>query len=373
MSSDSAQPLETPEKLPHSSNPSTPKEVTLEVISEVNSEVPQEENQSILTPIPGLEVESHSTTPRNNVNKGNMDRKCDHGDPAVLRVVKKQGRNQGRKFYSCPHYPKDSSCNYFRWEEPDCLPGGYPSILRYRSISMPRGATDYTSANNVDKITEIYDDLPGDADRLWLQSDKEEQYHTATLPDNANNANHNGDSDNVNINANDNNDNNDANNNNNGTESYDDLSNLRPEDVDPAWLQSVIDEEQSRAISSASAVVPEVESANLLTKEQTRAFHSKTYEKWERVPKFTSGQLLDVITNHFMTQEGEEENIDKIRSHREKVLEDLKKAQKEVIALKKELNRSKLEINIEIAQKRLLQYEKDHLEKENRALKKRRQ
>lgn len=41
---------------------------------------------------------------------------CHHGIPAVLRVVRKSGKNHGREFYCCCH-DRLSSCHFFLWRE----------------------------------------------------------------------------------------------------------------------------------------------------------------------------------------------------------------------------------------------------------------
>ncbi|CAG8504321.1 2544_t:CDS:1 [Diversispora eburnea] len=333
-----------------------------------DSSTPQEDSQ--LIPIP--EVSTHealnvsvSPTPRSRVREREV-RKCNHGDLAILRVVKKGGQNHGRKFYSCPHFPKGASCDYFCWEEPEYLPGGYPSIFNRRRISMQkmtRGVTRIPQHSFTNVANDANDDNNDDNNDInnvnkVIIIEEEEKFHVATASSN-------------NINdTNDTNNTNDADNGNVVTEPYDDLSDLRPEDVDPTWLQSVIEEEEQ-----LRAALPEPETKSICPtyKGKTGALFSlKAYENWEKVPKFTPEQFRDVIVNHFMTHEGKEKNINEIFLQKDKALKDLEKTQEEVDTLKKELERSKLETNVEITQKRLLQHEKNQLEEENRKLKKRR-
>ena len=40
--------------------------------------------------------------------------KCSDGATAVVRTVRKAGRNQGKFFFSCPK-PMKASCNFFEW------------------------------------------------------------------------------------------------------------------------------------------------------------------------------------------------------------------------------------------------------------------
>ncbi|NXJ60965.1 NEIL3 Endonuclease, partial [Rostratula benghalensis] len=39
-----------------------------------------------------------------------------HGRPCVLRLVRKEGENQGRRFYSCP-LPPETRCHHFQWAD----------------------------------------------------------------------------------------------------------------------------------------------------------------------------------------------------------------------------------------------------------------
>ena len=41
---------------------------------------------------------------------------CSHGLPAVLRTVRKAGKNRGRQFYACP-LDMMRSCHFFLWKE----------------------------------------------------------------------------------------------------------------------------------------------------------------------------------------------------------------------------------------------------------------
>ena len=41
---------------------------------------------------------------------------CSHGLPAVLRTVRKAGKNRGRQFYACP-LEMARSCHFFLWKE----------------------------------------------------------------------------------------------------------------------------------------------------------------------------------------------------------------------------------------------------------------
>ena len=40
---------------------------------------------------------------------------CNCGDRAVRKTVEKKGRNQGKQFWGCPHFP--DGCKYFRWAD----------------------------------------------------------------------------------------------------------------------------------------------------------------------------------------------------------------------------------------------------------------
>ncbi|CAN2388695.1 GRF zinc finger [Pristimantis euphronides] len=46
----------------------------------------------------------------------NSPRCSKHNRPSVLRVVKKDGENKGRQFYSCS-LPRDARCDYFEWAD----------------------------------------------------------------------------------------------------------------------------------------------------------------------------------------------------------------------------------------------------------------
>lgn len=39
---------------------------------------------------------------------------CECQQPAILLTVRKEGPNQGRKFYKCS---EQNGCKYFEWEE----------------------------------------------------------------------------------------------------------------------------------------------------------------------------------------------------------------------------------------------------------------
>ena len=41
---------------------------------------------------------------------------CSHGLPAVLRTVRKAGKNRGRQFFACP-LDMARSCHFFLWKE----------------------------------------------------------------------------------------------------------------------------------------------------------------------------------------------------------------------------------------------------------------
>lgn len=64
---------------------------------------------------------------------------CTHSEPAVVREVKKEGKNKGRPFFACsrpPGHPRDpeARCNFFKWADdyktaPKCE-HDLPSVLR---------------------------------------------------------------------------------------------------------------------------------------------------------------------------------------------------------------------------------------------------
>ena len=57
----------------------------------------------------------HSQTSRSSteVSSGN-NQTCNCGAPAVELTVRKEGNNQGRKFFSCPN---NKACNFFQWAD----------------------------------------------------------------------------------------------------------------------------------------------------------------------------------------------------------------------------------------------------------------
>lgn len=42
---------------------------------------------------------------------------CECSKPAILLTVRKDGPNQGRKFFKCDTNANQSSCNFFEWED----------------------------------------------------------------------------------------------------------------------------------------------------------------------------------------------------------------------------------------------------------------
>lgn len=75
-----------------------------------------------------------STTPLTPQNNGTLPNHpsptaplCNHGIPAVLRTVKKAGKNHGREFYCCCH-ECSRSCGFFLWK--DCNRSDVISMIK---------------------------------------------------------------------------------------------------------------------------------------------------------------------------------------------------------------------------------------------------
>ena len=64
---------------------------------------------------------------------------CQHNLICRTKNVKKEGPNQGRLFYCCPH-PRDSACDLFAWkpeEDPHCMSLGsnpYQEFLNQKEL-----------------------------------------------------------------------------------------------------------------------------------------------------------------------------------------------------------------------------------------------
>ena len=68
---------------------------------------------------------------------------CHHGIPAVLRTVRKSGKNHGREFYCCCH-DRLSSCHFFLWRE-----NNRTDILSFLSSSNSKEEQTNTSKKDV--------------------------------------------------------------------------------------------------------------------------------------------------------------------------------------------------------------------------------
>ncbi|CAG8502563.1 5501_t:CDS:1 [Acaulospora morrowiae] len=317
--------------------------------------------------------------------------RCEHEELAILREVKKDNKNKGRKFFSCPRYETGEQCNYFRWEEAQYLPPRLPS---HREDYVP---THQRVSRDTNPATLLSSDRPATASRSRSQTIPIPSHEVSVvierLPNHKATTNQNQQEASV----------------QQTKASNNDLLELTAEDMDPSWFLGVIEEEQARNASAKSknnnnnrendehdntdyfnkAIVNSRDTMGNIssspdnsqvgvrnttaTDEPSLNSLPSSFESWSQVPTFTSKQLLDVVLNHIRTQEQYnvvyEENMEKMRKERDQALEDLRKAQEQIASLKRDLERSSLMTNILNSQKRLLEIEKEQLEDNSNPLK----
>lgn len=51
------------------------------------------------------------------VDKHDNVKRCDCGEVAVIRTIRKEGKNKGKKFWGCPRFGKGKSCGFFKLYE----------------------------------------------------------------------------------------------------------------------------------------------------------------------------------------------------------------------------------------------------------------
>ncbi|XP_072371899.1 endonuclease 8-like 3 isoform X1 [Scyliorhinus torazame] len=77
----------------------------------------------------------------------------EHSRPCTLRVVKKEGSNKGRQFYTCS-LPPESKCNYFQWADlhfPFCNHGKRCIMRTVLKLGPNNGRTFYVCSQGMGK------------------------------------------------------------------------------------------------------------------------------------------------------------------------------------------------------------------------------
>ncbi|CAG8552306.1 16011_t:CDS:1 [Acaulospora colombiana] len=292
--------------------------------------------------------------------------RCEHEELAVLREVKKDNRNKGRKFFSCPRFETGEQCNYFRWEEAQYLPPRLPSHRSDYIPSSQRKSRDtnddrmFATSRSQGKVSLA---ATAATEKLRLNQNETSQQQVTSMQKT-------------------------------NTSNNDNLLEVTEEDMDPSWFLNAIEEERARNASAKSKDAGNRGNSNngdirdgddtarnattLVDSSPTSNSQSSvrnivaadsvpsSYESWSLVPKFSTQQLLDVLSSHLRAQERHnvthEESMEKMRKERDHALDELKKAQEQIASLKRELERSSLMTSILTSQKRLLEIEKEQLE-----------
>lgn len=124
--------VKSPEKASSEVAPSKPSKITppsqpalSQATPSSQPDPPSQATPSQTTPLTTpLTPQSNGTLPNHPSSTAPL---CNHGIPAVLRTVKKAGKNHGREFYCCYH-EYSRSCGFFLWK--DCNRSDVISMIK---------------------------------------------------------------------------------------------------------------------------------------------------------------------------------------------------------------------------------------------------
>ncbi|XP_068125157.1 endonuclease 8-like 3 [Hyperolius riggenbachi] len=133
----------------------------------VYSFVPQQKRQKTdhTTPVYRNAINSPISSPGNNTTGGNIPSNArstvcsKHRQPCVLHVVRKEGENKGRQFYSCS-LPREKRCEFFEWADlhfPFCNHGKRCIMRTVLKIGPNNGRNFYVCPSSKDKQCNFFE------------------------------------------------------------------------------------------------------------------------------------------------------------------------------------------------------------------------